>query len=67
MTKEETQLKLELSRLSPVNLGKVALYFYGKNELIKGMIRDLKQQGDLTQTVLAISYIKNLTNTPHER
>jgi hypothetical protein len=60
MKTEEKELKRDLEKLSPINLGKVALYFYGKDELIKGMIRDLKQQGDLTQTILAISYIKTL-------
>ena len=64
MTKQEKELVQEitdkLSKMSPRNVGKVALYFYGVDELARGMIRDLTSQGSIKDILLAVDYIEKL-------
>jgi hypothetical protein len=50
----------KLAKLSPKNVAKVALYFYGVDELAKGMIRDLTSQGSIKDILLAVDYIEKL-------
>ena len=64
MTKEQRALirviAAELGKMSPADVAKTALYFYGVDELAGGMIRDLREQGSIEQMSLALNYIEKL-------